>query len=268
MKRLAAAADGRRRRSNSGHQGTYAASDDLFQLLCAVNALGLSNTTASEVGPASAEESLMSERSSSPMLSPASPSDVVGGAGSGGSGGRNNVVDAGRLLRRLQEQLAEQREREGDAGRRRRERLPCRPFPELSPASGPDFESFAIDLDDLMLNDAPHLIGNSATKGHRDLRSFMSSGTATGVSIGDGGSGSGVVQALCQRLLAVKFDRVVAFALSVHVMRSAYQPPPQQQQSSLRGGGGWGIRGRRRSILASAAKPEAAMQETWGGEGL
>ncbi len=37
-------------------------------------------------------------------------------------------------------------------------------------------------------------------------------------------SGAHMAQALCLRLLALKFDRVVLFALNIHAMRSAYAP--------------------------------------------
>ena len=229
--------------------------DGLFRLLCAVNALGLSPARSeSEVELHSGLHSASTLASNVEWTKPGGERRMVfkvdvgsgidvngnglGGSGSGSEGrGSNNVVDAGQLLRRLQEQLAERRERESRRG-------------ALSAARAPS-EGWRRGLGQRQLEE-----GGVAGMADNGLRSFVASSSDAlgkaniGVSIGGVGGSSNVVQVLCQRLLAVKFERVMAFALSVHAMRSAYRGL-QPTQGSLRSGAGSGAHG-----AASAAVVE------------
>ena len=103
--------------------------------------------------------------------------------------GRNNVVDAGPLLRRLQEQLAETRRRQAAKGA-------TGTLPAAAPGS-------------------LRALAPSQRRQRDRLDSSQRSPSSP--------PPMPMAQALCHRLLSLKFEKVMAFALSLHAMRSAYQ---------------------------------------------
>ena len=128
------------------------------------------------------------------------PSDLLPEASSSASSpppGSSNVVDASPLLRRLQGQLrslAEVRQPAGSQTTRRPQPLKdVSPFSEAGPLSPTDA-----------------------------LAPIIGPGSGSGSS-GSSRPGDALAQLLGFKLLSAKFGKVAAFAVSIHVMRSAYQ---------------------------------------------
>ena len=135
----------------------------------------------------------------------------------------NNVLDAGPLLRRLQGQLRAGRKGRGPEG------------VESQPSVGPDSPSSHSVPAELMIP-----IGNFAGLPLEGLSQGQTGELIGSRSVLESGSGSPqagepLVQVLGFKLLSAKFGKIVAFAVSVHVMRSAYQVHLRKAASTASG---------------------------------